>query len=242
MSQILIEKAGPAVVKIICPDIDSSGTGFLIGPDGYTVTNNHVIGEIKFTKEGTPRVDYSENIHVEIDGASYEADIAIDTSSDKPFVFDYAILKIKNFKTEFYLQLGDPDIIKRGDKVICLGYPLDFETMVATDGIVSALIYRQSHRGTSHKMHTILTNALIQFGNSGGPMLHVETSKVIGINTLSHRIYGKKHIEKWLKHSEVDNFPWLKDLTEFCKEYIHSGLNHAVSIKYVLDDPSYSKI
>src|SRR3954463_7768143 len=146
---------------------DSLGSGFIVHPDGYVVTNHHVI-------------DRARQINVELaDGRKIPADLI---SSDAEA--DLAILKIREKEgTKFpTLELGDSGDLMIGEPVIAVGNPMGFSHSVST-GIVSA-IHRDLKDNREHVMlgDLVQTDAAINPGNSGGPLLNAY-GQVIGINT-----------------------------------------------------------
>jgi serine protease Do len=142
----------------------SLGCGFIVHPDGYIVTNHHVI-------------DSARQIDVELlDGRSLQAEI-ISSNPDA----DLAILRIRSDKPLPAIELGDSSDLMIGEPVIAVGNPLGLSHTVST-GIVSAL-----HRDITANNEVILgdliqTDAAINKGNSGGPLLNAY-GQVIGINT-----------------------------------------------------------
>ena len=236
MVRDLITEAEQAVVRVVCPDI-GSGSGFLASADGHVLTNNHVVAQLTL-RFGRISVLYSDNIQVVVNDRLYPATLVNDPADDRPVVYDYAILKIDGLSSPRFLELGELTAAQRGDNVICLGYPLDFETLIATNGIISAIVRRPSHVNSLHQMTTIVSNALLQFGSSGGPMLHQESGKVIGINTLSHELQDalRHRLETWLSHPASADFALLRDLVAYTLKYTYVGLNHAVSIEHAMAD------
>src|SRR6476619_2946885 len=145
----------------------SLGSGFIVSPDGYVVTNNHLIQGVT----GTGTVDSVTVITT--DRREYTARIIgrDDTS-------DLALLKIDGRNLPF-VQWGDSTRARVGDWVIAIGDPYGVGSTV-TAGIISAL-----HRGiTGNGAYDryIQTDAAINMGNSGGPMFDLE-GNVIGINS-----------------------------------------------------------
>jgi len=141
------------------------GSGFIVTSDGYIATNQHVVAG-----DQTP-------ITVSLsDGSIYEAKIAW---SDPQL--DLAIIKIDG-KNLPILELGNSDEIKVGELAVAVGNPLglDFERSV-TAGIVSAL-NRSIPLESGLAEDLIQTDASINQGNSGGPLVN-NTAQVIGINT-----------------------------------------------------------
>ncbi len=143
----------------------SLGSGFIVHPDGYVITNNHVI-------------DRAREIHVELsDGRKLPAEL-ISADSEA----DLAVLKISGDKPLPTLDLGDSADLMIGEPVIAVGNPLGYSHSVST-GIVSA-IHRdlKDPNGKVSLADLIQTDAAINPGNSGGPLLNAY-GQVIGINT-----------------------------------------------------------
>lgn len=146
----------------------SLGSGFVLHPEGYVVTNAHVVAQAA-----------SEKV-IFADKSEYEAElVAADEFSD------LAVLKIKpkaegarNFPA---LALGRSDDLLIGETVIAIGNPLGYQHTV-TAGIVSALD-RQIQLGQGKQLRGLIqTDASINRGNSGGPLLNI-LGELIGINT-----------------------------------------------------------
>lgn len=140
------------------------GSGFVISPDGYILTNNHVVAGAD-----TVIVKFSDETGIE----SKEAKV-IGTDPES----DIAVIKI-DAKNLPCVELGDSDALKVGEWVLAIGNPFGL-THTVTAGIVSAK-GRSGLRLNSYE-DFIQTDAAINFGNSGGPLLNIE-GKVIGINS-----------------------------------------------------------
>ena len=145
----------------------SLGSGFIISPDGYIVTNNHLIEGLT----GTGTVDTVTVTTT--NGHEYPARIVgrDDTS-------DLALLKI-DAQNLPYVQWGDSTKARVGDWVIAIGDPYGVGSTV-TAGIISALHRGITGRGAYDRY--IQTDAAINMGNSGGPMFDLN-GNVIGINS-----------------------------------------------------------
>ncbi len=144
----------------------ASGSGVIISEDGYIVTNNHVI-------------DGADDITVTLSNRrSFKAKmVGLDASSD------LAILKIDAKGLPFMLY-GNSDEVKIGQWVLAVGYPLNLETTV-TAGIVSAkgrTLEINRRKSESPIESFIQTDAAVNPGNSGGPLVNTE-GKLIGINS-----------------------------------------------------------
>ncbi len=141
----------------------SLGSGFIIDPDGYIVTNNHV-------------VQGAETITVRMkDGEEYEAKLV-----GRDAEVDVALLKIDAGHKLPYVEWGDSDKARVGDWVLAIGNPFGLGGTV-TAGIISAR-HRQGLTGSPYEDY-LQTDASINRGNSGGPMFNLD-GKVIGINTM----------------------------------------------------------
>jgi serine protease Do len=143
------------------PKARALGSGFIIDPDGYVVTNNHVI-------------DKAEEITVTVNGGDqYSARII-----GRDPKTDLAVLKIEANEPLPYVQFGDSDAAQVGDWVIAVGNPFGLGGSVSA-GIISAR-GRDIRSGPFDDY--LQVDAPINRGNSGGPLFDRE-GKVIGINT-----------------------------------------------------------
>jgi len=156
------EQFGPG--QIVERDAGSLGSGFIAHPDGYVITNHHVI-------------DRARTVTVELsDGRKLPAEVI---SSDAEA--DLAVLKIQESGPFPTLPLGDSSDLMIGEPVIAVGNPLGYAHSVST-GIVSAL-HRELPINPQISLKDVLqTDAAINPGNSGGPLLNAY-GQVIGINT-----------------------------------------------------------
>ncbi|PZU49024.1 MAG: protease [Sphingomonas sp.] len=145
----------------------SLGSGFIISPDGYIVTNNHVISG----RDGQKLVD---TITVTMsDRREYSARVI-----GRDPMSDLALLKIDGQNLP-YVQFGNSQAIRPGDWAIAIGNPFGLSGTV-TAGIVSAL-HRGIQGGGAYDRY-IQTDASINQGNSGGPLFDLN-GNVIGVNT-----------------------------------------------------------
>jgi serine protease Do len=143
---------------------ESSGSGFFISAEGEILTNNHVIEDADRIKI---RLSDETELDVEVVGRDVPTDIAL--------------LRVEKPDRRFpYLKLGDSEIVRAGEWVMAVGNPLQMGHTV-TVGVVSAKGRVLGLSDTSFEDY-IQTDAAINLGNSGGPLVDV-TSRVIGINT-----------------------------------------------------------
>lgn len=142
----------------------SLGSGFVIDPSGYVVTNNHVIAE---ADEVTVRFE---------DDRSYEAQVV-----GRDERLDIALLRLQGASNLRAIVLGDSDALRVGEYVVAVGNPFGLGHTV-TMGIVSA---KDRTIGAGPYDDFIQTDASINPGNSGGPLFNLR-GEVVGINTAIH--------------------------------------------------------
>jgi serine protease Do len=142
-------------------EVTSLGSGFVIDPDGYIVTNNHVVGN---ASEMT--VIFSDNTHLPATLVGRDAKT------------DLALIKVKPSKKLPFVSFGDSDALKVGDWLIAVGNPFGLGGSVSA-GIVSA---RGRNINAGPFDDFIQTDAAINRGNSGGPLFNAQ-GQVVGINS-----------------------------------------------------------
>ena len=141
--------------------VNSLGSGFIIDPAGFVVTNNHVIAD---ADEITVILNDGTNLKAEIVGRDTKTDLAL--------------LKVKPDKPLKAVKFGDSDKLRLGEWVIAIGNPFSLGGTV-TAGIVSA---RNRDINSGPYDNYIQTDAAINRGNSGGPLFNLN-GEVIGVNT-----------------------------------------------------------
>jgi S1-C subfamily serine protease len=167
----LVKLAEPAIVRI---DTSSGiGSGFIVSEDGYIVTNAHVVQGRSGRAQATVGVTLSDGSRV--DGQVLGTDAR----------YDVAVIKIsgpEKFKALTFAKLSD---VLVGQDVVAIGYALDLKggegaSFTVTRGIVSAK-NRSTSEGSA-AFGAIQTDASINHGNSGGPLLNLN-GEVVGVNT-----------------------------------------------------------
>jgi len=143
----------------------SFGTGFFINEDGEIVTNAHVVNQAVMIHVQIPSFG-KHQFQVDLVGIMPEKDFALLKMRPEGL----ALIRERCGKIPF-LPLGDSDLVRRGDEVMALGYPLGQQSLKSTTGVISG---RESGM--------IQMSAAINPGNSGGPSINTQ-GHVVGINT-----------------------------------------------------------
>lgn len=151
------ERINPSIVSIDAQVSDgfSTGTGCVIKADGLILTGSHVIDDAKYIEVTT------------FDGKVYQAKVIAKMGKNK----DLALLKITTKTALKPIEFGNSNEVKVGQKVLSIGNPFGFSGTL-TQGIVSRIDYTK---------HRIQTDAAINPGCSGGPLLNSK-GEVIGIS------------------------------------------------------------
>lgn len=220
----------------------SVGSGFLITPDGYILTNHHVIEgatEVNVTVKG-----FSNPFKATVVGTDFELDLAV--------------LKINSDKKLPYLNLGDSDKMRVGDWVIAIGNPYRLDHTV-TVGVISAkgrplAITDRSTGKTRVFKDLIQTDAAINPGNSGGPLISLN-GEVIGINTaVNAEAQGigfaipintaKEVLDELIKTGGVARpyiGVYLQDITKDLADYFNLKSTEGALISYVVPNSPAEK-
>ena len=150
------------------PPAHGIGSGFIVSPDGYVLTNAHVVADAsEVTVKLTDRREFRAKV------------IGVDKRSD------VALIKIPG--TDFpIVHFGDPTKLRPGQWAIAIGSPFGFENSV-TAGVISALGRQLPDDSGSSFVTYIQTDAAVNPGNSGGPLFNID-GQVIGINA---QIYSR---------------------------------------------------
>ena len=147
-----------------------TGSGVIVSPDGFIITNNHVI-------EDATKIEVTTNDNIRYDAKLVGTD---------PYT-DIAVLKIQTKKSLPYLYFGNSDNTKIGEWVLAIGNPFNLNSTV-TAGIISAKS-RDLNKLDRRNQSFIQTDAAVNQGNSGGALVNLN-GELIGINTAITTISG----------------------------------------------------
>ena len=154
----VVDAVGPAVVGV-----SGVGTGMLITPDGYALTNSHVVSAVKA---------YELSLR---DGSTLKAELV-----GKDPHTDLAVVRAPGAGLP-HASLGDSGKLRVGQLVVAIGHPFGFQSTVTT-GVVSALGRTMRSQSGRTIENIIQTDAALNPGNSGGPLVD-SRGEVVGINT-----------------------------------------------------------
>lgn len=161
--------------RVYNQQVRSLGSGAIISPDGYILTNDHVAGNA------------AEAIVTLTDGSQYEAKIV-----GTDHVSDICLLKI-DAQNLPYIKLGNSDDIMIGEWVIALGNPFGLfdinDQPTVTVGVISAKGMNLGAANNRYYVDMLQTDAAINSGNSGGPLVNA-LGELIGMNTLIYTAQG----------------------------------------------------
>ncbi|KAM6360867.1 serine protease HTRA2, mitochondrial [Alca torda] len=236
----VVEKTAPALVYVEIVgrhpfsgrDVPiSNGSGFLVSPDGLIVTNAHVVANRR-------------RVRVKLaSGEQYDAVV-----QDVDQVADIATIKIKPKHPLPTLPLGRSSEVRQGEFVVAMGSPFALQNTI-TSGIVSSAQRGSRELGlTTSDMEYIQTDAAIDFGNSGGPLVNLD-GEVIGVNTMkvtsgiSFAIPSDR-LRKFLQKEEQRKSSWFGN-TETKRRYIGVmmlTLTPSILTELKLRDPSFPDV
>ncbi|XP_025975934.2 serine protease HTRA2, mitochondrial [Dromaius novaehollandiae] len=236
----VVEKTAPALVYVEIVgrhpfsgrDVPiSNGSGFLVSPDGLIVTNAHVVANRR-------------RVRVKLaSGEQYDAVV-----QDVDQVADIATIKIKPKHPLPTLPLGRSSEVRQGEFVVAMGSPFALQNTI-TSGIVSSAQRGSRELGlTASDMEYIQTDAAIDFGNSGGPLVNLD-GEVIGVNTMkvtsgiSFAIPSDR-LRKFLQKEEQRKSSWFGN-AETKRRYIGVmmlTLTPSILAELKLRDPSFPDV
>ncbi len=167
-----VDRFGEAVVMVTSPG--GQGSGFIVSPDGFLITNYHVIA-----RETRIKVTVFERTPTGFEQKHYKK---VRIIALNPFV-DLALLKIEEpGKTFKYAYLGDMKVLEAGQQVFAIGNPLGL-TRTVSQGIIST-----TNRNMDGRLY-IQTTTDINPGNSGGPLFNLR-GEVIGVTSMGYLFLG----------------------------------------------------
>lgn len=169
------QKVLPAVVaiQVVTRGGAAEGSGSIISPDGYVLTNHHVVEGAERSSVGGIQVTMN-------DGTRKEAELVASDANT-----DVAVIKIKDAENLPYLEFADSDHLNVGQQVVAVGSPLGLNATV-TSGIVSAVnrpVRASQAGGEPSLIDAVQTDAAVNPGNSGGPLVDMN-GNIVGMNSV----------------------------------------------------------
>lgn len=237
----IVKKVAPSTVSIdIYKPVQgkdtatSAGSGFVITKDGYIVTNAHVVDDAA-AGEAT--------IKVKVPGVSKAYDAKVIGSDPQT---DIAVIKIESEKDLSFVTLGNSDLLEPGELLVVIGNALGTLDGTVTVGVVSALDREINKDG--YTIPVIQTDAAVNNGNSGGPMIN-SYGEVIGI-TNAKMVTGtseglgfaipinkvKTVIESIINYGKVINRPYLGVTLALLEEGSYYGVEPGVYVTDMIED------
>lgn len=231
----IYDKVSPATVAIYLVDQASesvsAGSGFIISEDGYIVTNAHVIENASDKTELKVYIGGQEE--------AYEAGIV-----GTDIQTDIAVIKISSDEPLPTVTLGDSDVLQNGELAIAIGNPLGTLQGTITVGVISGMERPMNTKGYSMKL--IQTDASVNEGNSGGPLVN-SFGEVIGVvNAKIGTAEGlgfaipissiKSNIESIIVNGKVINRPYLGTTVKFVAANDYFGADDGVYVAELVKD------
>lgn len=228
----IYEKCSPATVSIYLLDessnqgYQSAGSGFFVSEDGYIVTNEHVVSEA------------TGNISIKVYVQGYEDPFDAKVVG-KDIQTDIAVIKIEGNEPFTTVELGDSDKLRHGELAVAIGNPLGTFQGTITVGVVSGVERPMNNNG--YTMSLIQTDASVNGGNSGGPLINsfgevigvvnakIATAEGLGFAIPINPIKGV--IESLIVNGKVINRPYLGITVKYIPEGSYYGASKGVYIQ-----------
>lgn len=243
------------------------GSGFIVSSDGIIVTANHVVQNNNQFKsivnekgETNIEIEFRENIHCKFANDDiYQVRVLsekeLKNNVNIPLFFDYAILEIVNPKSEFnFLTFGKYNSVYVGQTVLFAGFPFAKPNLTIHKGMVSAKYLDKSLVSTDSLVKWIQIDGSVNKGNSGGPVIEIETGNVIGIiNTRmvgisKNLFYLKNKLDSINKSGTGIIYNKSLNPNELIVELVNSldwtisvGIGQAVSTDYIKNDIDFRR-
>lgn len=175
------------------------GTAFVVGEKGLIATANHVIDACIILNDGKYHIFINPGENTE-NSVKWKADIVL-----RDTLNDLALLKCKAVEKFPVLQFGKYDKVNLTDEVLILGYPIPDKIFTVTKGFISAEdTINFNANSINHYTNVFKIDGSINKGNSGSPVFHVKTKKVIGI--VNSKSYLPLNELLWWKNKQEKSF------------------------------------
>lgn len=179
------------------------GSAFVVGKGGLVATVNHILDSCYELNKGKYHIFLSPENEI-TDMNEWKADIVL-----KDTLNDLAILKCKAVENFPVLSFGKCDEVELTDEVIILGYPIPDKRFTVTKGFIAAKDMKKFNKNViNHYTNVFKIDGSINKGNSGSPIFHVETGKIIGI--INSKSCLPLHELLWWKNKQEKSFTGFK--------------------------------
>lgn len=238
----LAEFIRPTIVRIVLPktsegaEVEAVGSGFLVSAEGHILTCWHCVAEFSIDQQGFLQYEYPNKIYVLWSEKTYRANVVHRSTTDLPYTTDFAVLKIGATNTPF-LELGAYPQARQGDQVCFMGYPFGYSEIYFGAGHIAALRSRASDQNRLIRYDVMELDASVNKGNSGGPLLHVPTRRVVGIVAMRHGTITptlevlRNYLNLWPYRGGILE-TGMNELIDLAERFTNVGLGTAVSVDY----------
>jgi S1-C subfamily serine protease len=236
----------PNIVRIEIPrkqngDVGIAvGSGFLVSNNGHVLTCWHCVTEFSTDRNGYLQYEYPEHIFVIWNDRQYNASVVHRQTTDFPYTTDFAILKIEVSNTPF-LDLGAYGDIRQGDEICFMGYPFGYAEVYFGTGHIASLHSRPSDQNRLVRYDVMELDASVNRGNSGGPLWHIPSRKVVGIVALRHGTITpnlevlRNYFKLWPGSGGILE-TGMVELIDLAERFTNVGLGTAVSVEYAKNE------
>ncbi len=234
----LIEQSQRSVVRLVVVGIDATkkpvtrvvGSGFVVAP-GKIATSAHILTKLPkgillfLVPASQEQFDVKQNV-AEVN--------TINTQHDLALLECPALIQLPS------LTLGETKDVRLGEQALILGFPLSDPTLTATRGMVAAKSKKRLIENDPTVTEMLKLDASINVGNSGGPIIHIPSGKVIGIvsakeGSLSKRLqaFRKKKSKAAMSIGGDDPIKLIKETLNDMERNLQLGLGYGVNVEYL---------
>ena len=247
-----IEKSKESIVSIVFKLDDEkfifAGTGFFVSADGYIITCEHVIRDLatihiilpenlsNTTQLGYIKIREIPQPNLPVFKISNKDNFIPVTLIDSSRQYDWAILKA-NLNKRHFLTLGDYNTVREGDEALFLGFPFSNTNIITHKAMIS---YKGNIDIEANKVKGVQLDGIVNRGNSGGPLISVESGEVLGIVRATYGNIGPylkeiaegKRSTQGVGLGQIDFGLFAREVVNAVDRHIQMGIGYATSIEY----------